>query len=335
VTLDGAGLTGARGRGRGAAGTWCGREPVLLAADGLCAAGIAEWLESRPAVSSWRGRFCVEGLPGLRGESSVGSGAPTPPRARPTTPTACSNASTRPPHNPARRVPAPRTAAGRVRQSPRSPDPPTDLLDAPFDPRRPDRGAQRMPRMRDPPRLVPAAPNDPLCRFTPPHPSSPPSHPWRRSHAEAQAGRPGGDRPAGFSPGTPALGRDRVPARPPPPRQPAAEGRAPGLPGRPGPGLSARARNPRALEPPPAASSDLDMPQPHLRSCILASRRRSPLSVPPHLRKRPPSVTRRRGTRPADPGRAPRPACRSSDRLDMPHASRAPSTSRAGSSTAG
>jgi len=36
-----AGLTGARGRGRGAAGTWCGREPVLLAADGLCASGIA------------------------------------------------------------------------------------------------------------------------------------------------------------------------------------------------------------------------------------------------------------------------------------------------------
>ena len=82
---------------------------------------------------------------------------------------------------------------GTVGQSPPSLIPLTDLLDVTVDPRRPDRGAQRMPRMRNPPRWVPAAPNDPLCRSTPhpgrhrPAPSAPPSHPGRRSHAEARA----------------------------------------------------------------------------------------------------------------------------------------------------
>ena len=135
----------------------------------------------------------------------------------------CSEASARPPHNPSSPRARAANGGGTVRQSLRSPDPPTDLLDAPFDPRRLDRGAQCMPRVRNPPRWVPAAPNDPLCRFTPPHPSSPPSHPWRRSHAEAQAGRPRLAPPGGLPPEHPAARANRVPARPPPPRQPAVK----------------------------------------------------------------------------------------------------------------
>ena len=184
----------------------------------------------------------MEGLPELRGEISVGSGAPRPPRAHPTTL--------------ARRVPAPQTAAGRsdsrcgaltrrrtclTRHSTRAgwtvahnacpacvtrhggsrPRPMTRYAGSRRPtpaPRHLTRGADRTPR----PRLA----------------------------------APGSHRPAGFPPSTPPLGRTgcRL-VHPHPANQPS--------------------------RPRPAASSDLDMPQPRLRSRILASRRRSPFSASP------------------------------------------------------
>ena len=68
-----------------------------------------------------------------------------------------------------------------------SPDPPMDLLNVTFDPRRPDRGTKCMPHMLNVSRFVSAAPNDTLCRSTAPHPGATPSPPAPRLSTVAPA----------------------------------------------------------------------------------------------------------------------------------------------------
>jgi len=68
-----------------------------------------------------------------------------------------------------------------------SPDPPMDLLNVTFDPRRPDRGTKCMPHMLNVSRFVSAAPNDTLCRSTAPHPGATASPPAPRLSTVAPA----------------------------------------------------------------------------------------------------------------------------------------------------